>query len=89
MLWHWFSQLGARARQQQAQKQLQLVSVLSLGQQQKVVVVHLEAGEHSARLVLGVSPQHMQCLHVLPAAPSYVPHVSSVTVNTVRTPGLS
>ena len=44
-----------------------LVSTLSLGPQQKVVTV--EVGPENARvwLVLGVTPQSIQCLHTTPA----------------------
>ncbi|WP_233506031.1 FliO/MopB family protein [Rhodoferax lacus] len=44
-----------------------VVSVLSLGAQQRVVTV--EVGPHNARvwLVLGVTPQSIQCLHTTPA----------------------
>ena len=44
-----------------------LVSALSLGPQQKVVTV--EVGPQNARvwLVLGVTPQSIQCLHTAPA----------------------
>jgi flagellar protein FliO/FliZ len=47
-----------------------LVSALALGPQQKVVTV--EVGPHNARvwLVLGVTPQSIQCLHTAPAEPA-------------------
>lgn len=44
-----------------------LVSVLAVGPQQKVVTVEVGSGDARVWLVLGVTPQAIQCLHTLPA----------------------
>lgn len=50
--------------------QAQVLASVAVGPQQRVVMVQVEHGGQQACLVLGVTPQHMQCLHVLgqPAA---------------------
>lgn len=42
----------------------QVVHALALGPGQRVVTVELERDGQRTCLVLGVSPQHIQCLHV-------------------------
>ena len=41
---------------------------LSIGPQQRVVTVQVGEGHEAVRLVLGVTAQQINCLHVLPAA---------------------
>ena len=42
---------------------VRVVSAVAVGAQHKVVVVSLGSGAHETRLVLGVSPQAINCLH--------------------------
>jgi flagellar protein FliO/FliZ len=44
-----------------------MVSALSVGPQQKVVTVEVGPPQARVWLVLGVTPQAIQCLHTLPA----------------------
>jgi flagellar protein FliO/FliZ len=44
-----------------------VVSALALGPQQKVVTVEVGPSHARVWLVLGVTPQSIQCLHTLPA----------------------
>lgn len=55
-----------------------VISAVAVGPQQKVVMV--EVGPDHARtcLVLGVTPQHISCLHVLPAHPGAVASARAV-----------
>ena len=46
-----------------------LVSSLALSPQQRVVTVEVTQDNTCTRLVLGVTPQSITCLHVLPAGP--------------------
>lgn len=47
-----------------------VLSGVSVGPQQRVVVVEVGDGASKAVLVLGVTAQHVSCLHVLPPASS-------------------
>jgi flagellar protein FliO/FliZ len=56
-----------------------VVSALALGPQQKVVTVEVGPSHARVWLVLGVTPQSIQCLHTLPAeSATAVPAVTSV-----------
>ena len=64
---------------------------LSIGPQQRVVTVQVGEGHEAVRLVLGVTAQQIQCLHVLqthagqaPAANEYVAKPPSFTDSLVR-----
>ena len=52
----------------------QVLGSLAIGPQQRVVTVQVGEGDEAVRLVLGVSAQQIQCLHVLNAqsAPAQV-----------------
>ena len=52
----------------------QVLGSLAIGPQQRVVTVQVGEGDETVRLVLGVSAQQIQCLHVLNAqsAPAQV-----------------
>ena len=52
-----------------------LVSTLPLGPQQRVVTVEVGPADARVWLVLGVTPQSIQCLHTLAAAPDAPPAV--------------
>lgn len=43
----------------------QVLGSLSIGQHQRVVTVQVGEGDEAVRLVLGVTAQQIQCLHVL------------------------
>ena len=45
----------------------QVLGSLAIGPQQRVVTVQVGEGDEAVRLVLGVSTQQIQCLHVLNA----------------------
>ena len=45
----------------------QVLGSLAIGPQQRVVTVQVGEGDETVRLVLGVSAQQIQCLHVLNA----------------------
>ena len=72
----------------------QVLGSLSIGPQQRVVTVQVGEGDEAVRLVLGVTAQQIQCLHVLPthadkaqAAHSYIansPGASSFADSLVR-----
>ena len=47
-----------------------VLSTVALGPQQRVVTVQVGEGDQSVRLVLGVTAQNMQCLHVLQSPPA-------------------
>jgi len=49
---------------------MQLVSVLAVGPQQKVVTVAVNLGPHSKWLILGVTPQSVTTLDILETQPS-------------------
>lgn len=49
----------------------QVVSSLAIGPQQRVVTVQVGEGEEAVRLVLGVTAQNIQCLHVLAGLKEY------------------
>ncbi|MEG0201598.1 MAG: flagellar biosynthetic protein FliO, partial [Comamonas sp.] len=51
---------------------LQILGSLSIGQQQRVVTVQVGEGDEAVRLVLGVTVQQIQCLHVLAERKEYV-----------------
>ncbi|GGH57126.1 hypothetical protein GCM10010975_16460 [Comamonas phosphati] len=46
--------------------QPRVLGAVGVGPQQRVVTVEVGEGAQSVRLVLGVTAQHIQCLHVLP-----------------------
>jgi flagellar protein FliO/FliZ len=46
--------------------QPRVLGAVGVGPQQRVVTVEVGEGDRSVRLVLGVTAQHIQCLHVLP-----------------------
>ena len=50
--------------------QMQVVSTLPLSPSQRVVVVEVGQGSEHTRLVLGVTAQNIQCLHVLGSHPT-------------------
>ena len=52
---------------------LQTLGSLSIGQQQRVVTVQVGEGDEAVRLVLGVTTQQIQCLHVLAERKEYTP----------------
>ncbi len=45
-----------------------VLSAVAVGAHQRVVTVEVGEGEHKTRLVLGVTAQQINCLHVLGAA---------------------
>lgn len=47
---------------------LKVVSALSVGSQQRVVVISLGSAMNHMNLVLGVSPQSITCLHAVVAS---------------------
>ena len=49
----------------------QVLGSLAIGPQQRVVTVQVGEGDEAVRLVLGVSAQQIQCLHVLNAQSAY------------------
>ena len=49
--------------------QTQVLSSTALAPGQRIVVVEVGQGSQSTRLVLGVTAQNIQCLHVLPSTP--------------------
>ena len=49
----------------------QVLGSLAIGPQQRVVTVQVGEGDETVRLVLGVSAQQIQCLHVLNAQSAY------------------
>ena len=49
----------------------QMLGSLAIGPQQRVVTVQVGEGDEAVRLVLGVSAQQIQCLHVLNAQSAY------------------
>ena len=49
----------------------QVLGSLAIGPQQRVVTVQVGEGDEAVRLVLGVSAQQIQCLHVLNAKSAY------------------
>ena len=49
----------------------QVLGSLAIGPQQRVVTVQVGEGDEAVRLVLGVSAQQIQCLHVLKAQFAY------------------
>lgn len=51
---------------------LRVLSQVGLGPQQRVVTVHVQHEGQALVLVLGVTTQQVQCLHVLSAPPSSV-----------------
>ena len=61
-------------RQQSLQSQSgvtsQVLSSVAVGQQQRVVTVEVGQGAQKTCLVLGVTPQSIQCLHVLGSQPA-------------------
>ncbi|MEG1735094.1 MAG: flagellar biosynthetic protein FliO [Comamonas sp.] len=52
---------------------LQILGSLSIGQQQRVVTVQVGDGDEAVRLVLGVTAQQIQCLHVLEEHKAHAP----------------
>lgn len=71
--------------------QQQVLGTLSIGPQQRVVTVQVGEGDEAVRLVLGVTAQQIQCLHVLQAqtvkaqaASEYVAKAPSFTDSLVR-----
>jgi flagellar protein FliO/FliZ len=70
----------------------QVLGTLAIGPQQRVVTVQLGEGEQAVRLVLGVTAQQIQCLHVLQdpsatlqsARAAHSPAVSSFTDSLMR-----
>lgn len=46
--------------------QPRVLGAVGVGPQQRVVTVEVGEGAQGVRLVLGVTAQHIQCLHVLP-----------------------
>ncbi|MFN3730572.1 FliO/MopB family protein [Comamonas testosteroni] len=70
----------------------QVLSTLAIGPQQRVLTVQLGEGEQVVRLVLGVTAQQIQCLHVLQdpsaslqsARAAHSPAVSSFTDSLMR-----
>ena len=49
----------------------QVLGSLAIGPQQRLVTVQVGEGDEAVRLVLGVSAQQIQCLHVLNAQSAY------------------
>ena len=49
----------------------QVLGSLAIGPQQRMVTVQVGEGDEAVRLVLGVSAQQIQCLHVLNAQSAY------------------
>lgn len=70
----------------------QVLGTLAIGPQQRVLTVQLGEGEQAVRLVLGVTAQQIQCLHVLQepsaslqsARAAHSPAVSSFTDSLMR-----
>lgn len=60
-----------------------MVSALAIGPQQKVVTVEVGPAHARVWLVLGVTPQSIQCLHTLPAD---TPPLSASPIDAVSTP---
>ncbi|KAF1047642.1 FliO/MopB family protein [Xylophilus sp.] len=50
-----------------------VVSALAVGPQQRVVTVEVGPAHARAWLVLGVTPQTVQCLHTVPLSPGAAP----------------
>ena len=63
-------QQRASAAQAQTGIASKVVSVVAVGPQQRVVTVEIILDQEKTRLVLGVTAQAIQCLHVLPATPT-------------------
>lgn len=49
---------------------IRVLSAVAVGAHQRVVTVEVGEGAHKTRLVLGVTAQQINCLHVLGPAPS-------------------
>jgi flagellar protein FliO/FliZ len=60
----------------------QVLGTLAIGPQQRVVTVQLGEGEQAVRLVLGVTAQQIQCLHVLQDRP----HLCNPPVQPIHLP---
>ena len=60
-----------------------LISSLALSPSQRVVTVEVMQGQARTRLVLGVTPQAINCLHVMPGADDVIsaPGVPAVEAN--------
>jgi len=56
-----------------AQVQTQVLGAVAIGPGQRVVTVQVQRGDATACLVLGVTAQSIQCLHVLSDAPAVPP----------------
>ena len=54
-----------------------ILSSVAVGPQQRVVTVEAGTAQQRVVLVLGVTAQQIQCLHVLPAAPTFAGEVAA------------
>ncbi|MFC4621722.1 FliO/MopB family protein [Comamonas nitrativorans] len=63
-------QLRRQVTQGVVQVQTQVLGAVAIGPGQRVVTVQVQRGDAMACLVLGVTAQSIQCLHVLPDAPA-------------------
>ena len=69
-----------------------VLSAVAVGAHQRVVTVEVGEGAHKTRLVLGVTAQQINCLHVLPAAaapgsapaPSFAAEMAAARAQTVQ-----
>lgn len=79
----WVQQRNGAAGVSGAVAASKVLSAVAIGPQQRVVTV--EVGPEHARtlLVLGVTAQHVSCLHAIPVAPARMPTAES-TVSFAR-----
>ncbi|MCT9812633.1 flagellar biosynthetic protein FliO [Acidovorax sp. Be4] len=69
-----------------------VLSAVAVGAHQRVVTVEVGEGEHKTRLVLGVTAQQINCLHVLgstAAAPLAVPNAPAAADVTTFTQAMA
>lgn len=74
-------QQRASAAQAQTGIASKVVSVVAVGPQQRVVTVEIILDQEKTRLVLGVTAQAIQCLHVLPATPTMTTATATVALS--------
>ena len=67
----------------------QVLGSLSLGPQQRVVTVLVGEGSEAVRLVLGVTAQQIQCLHVLQSHGNAAQSAHSFAANAPSTPSFT
>lgn len=67
----------------------QVLGSLSIGQNQRVVTVQVGEGDEAVRLVLGVTAQQIQCLHVLQTNADKEQDAHPYVANSTATPSFT